>query len=223
MFLTLKSNPMIYTDRQDASLRLMSLLEKFKNEKCVILAIPRGGVPIGYYIARKFHFPMDLLLTKKIGHPLNKEVAIGAVSLENEIVDDYPYIPKDYIDNQILEIRETLKNRYGKFVGDRMPVNLKNKIVIIVDDGIATGNTLLAAIKMIRGKSPKKIVVAVPIAPTDSAQKISHKVDEFICPLITDDFRGVGSYYMDFSQVSDEEVIMFMNKINSIENKTIES
>ena len=154
---------MIYTDRQDAALKLISLLEKFKNDKCVILAIPRGGVPIGYYIAHKFHFPLDLLLTKKIGHPLNKEVAIGAVSLENEIVDNYPYISREYIDNQILEIRESLKNRYEKFVGDRTPANVKNKTVIIVDDGIATGNTLLAAIKMIRDKSQKKIVVAVHV------------------------------------------------------------
>lgn len=214
---------MIYTDRNDASLKLISLLEKFKSDKCVILAIPRGGVPIGYNIARKFHFPMDLLLTKKIGHPLNKEVAIGAVSLENEIVDDYPYISKGYIEDQILEIREALKNRYEKFVGDRTPVNVKNKTVIIVDDGIATGNTLLAAIKMIRGKSPKKIVVAVPVAPTDSAQKISDNVDEFICPLITDNFIGVGGYYMDFYQVSDEEVIQFMNKINSMDIKTIKT
>jgi predicted phosphoribosyltransferase len=214
---------MIYTDRNDASLKLISLLEKFKNDKCVILAIPRGGVPIGYNIARKFHFPMDLLLTKKIGHPLNKEVAVGAVSLENEIVDNYPYISKEYIENQILEIRESLKNRYEKFVGDRTPEAIKNKIVIIVDDGIATGNTLLAAIKMIRGKLPKKIVVAVPVAPTDSAKKISNQVDEFICPIITDDFIGVGGYYMNFSQVSDDEVIQLMNKINSSENKTIKS
>lgn len=214
---------MIYTNRQDASLKLISLLDKFKKDKCVILAIPRGGVPIGYYIARKFHFPMDLLLTKKIGHPLNKEVAIGAVSLENEIIDDYPYISKGYIDDQILEIREALKKRYEKFVCNRTPLNVKNKTVIIVDDGIATGNTLLAAIKMIRGKSPKKIVVAVPVAPTDSAQKIGDNVDEFICPLITDDFIGVGGYYMDFSQVSDEEVVQFMNKISTLENNTIET
>jgi predicted phosphoribosyltransferase len=212
---------MIYTDRYDASLKLISLLEKFKNEKSVILAIPRGGVPIGYYIARTFHFPMDLLLVKKIGHPLNKEVAIGAVSLEDEIIDDYPYIPKDYIDNQILEIRESLRQRYEKFLGNRDPIDLKNKTVIIVDDGIATGNTLLAAIKMIRGKSPKKIIVAVPVAPTDSAKKISDKVDELICPLITKDFIGVGGYYFDFSQVSDKEVILLMNEINSLENKNI--
>lgn len=214
---------MIYTDRNDASLKLIALLEKFKNDNCVILAIPRGGVPIGYNIAHKFHFPMDLLLTKKIGHPLNQEVAIGAVSLEDEIVDNYPYINIGYIENQILEIRESLKKRYEKFVGDRTPENIKDKTVIIVDDGIATGNTLLAAIEMIRGKFPQKIVVAVPVAMTDSAKKVSNQVDEFICPIITDNFIGVGGYYMNFSQVSDEEVVQLMNKINSPENKTIKT
>ncbi|WP_165830428.1 phosphoribosyltransferase [Flavobacterium aquariorum] len=195
------------------------MLEKFKNDNCVILAVPRGGVPIGYHIAQAYHFPMDLLLTKKIGHPLNKELAIGAVSLEDEIIDDYPYISKDYINNQILEIKESLKKRYKKFLGNRSPIELLNKTVIIVDDGIATGNTLLAAIKMIRRKSPKKIVIAVPVAPTDSAKKIMSKVDEFICPLITNDFVGVGGYYLDFSQVSDEEVIQLMDEIYSLENK----
>jgi putative phosphoribosyl transferase len=214
---------MFYTDRYDASIKLIPLLEKYKNDKSIILAIPRGGVPIGYYIARAFHFPMDLLLTKKIGHPLNKELAIGAVSLEDEIIDNYPYIPDEYIENQIIEIRESLKQRYKKFLGNRSPIDLKDKTVIIVDDGIATGNTLLAAIKMIRSRFPKKIIVAVPVAPTDSAKKISDQVDELICPLITNDFVGVGGYYLDFYQVSDEEVIQFMDEINNLENKIIDT
>lgn len=210
---------MQYINRYDASLKLIPLLEKFKKDKSVILAVPRGGVPIGYYIAQAFHFPMDLLLAKKIGHPSNKELAIGAVSLEDEIIDDYPYISRDYIEDQIFEIRESLKQRYKKFLGNRSPIDLKNKTVIIVDDGIATGNTLLAAIKMIRRKQPKKIIIAVPVSPTDSAKKIMSKVDDFICPLITNDFVGVGAYYLDFSQVTDEEVIQLMDEINNLENK----
>jgi predicted phosphoribosyltransferase len=141
------------------------------------------------------------------------------VSLEDEIVDNYPYIQQDYIDEEIRKIREQLKLRFKKFMGNRIPINLKSKTVIIVDDGIATGNTLLAAIQMVRNKSPKKIVVAAPVAPYDSVERIKKKVDEFICPLITDDFIGVGGYYSDFSEVSDEEVIELINEINSIENK----
>lgn len=210
---------MYYKNRHDAALQLIPLLEKYQVEDCVILAVPRGGVPIGYYISRKLNLPMDILLTKKIGHPINSEVAIGAVSLEDEIVDNYPYIQQDYIDEEIRKIREQLKLRFKKFMGNRIPINLKSKTVIIVDDGIATGNTLLAAIQMVRNKSPKKIVVAAPVAPYDSVERIKKKVDEFICPLITDDFIGVGGYYSDFSEVSDEEVIELINEINSIENK----
>ena len=207
---------MNYTNRHDAALKLIPLLEKYKEKDCVILAVPRGGVPIGYYIAKKFNLPLELLLTKKIGHPLNPEVAIGAVSLEDQIIDYYPNISQEYINDQIKQIRESLKLKYLKFMGKRKSLDLKDKIVIIVDDGIATGNTLLLAIKMIRKNKPKKIVIAAPVSPVDSAERIKNEADELICPIITNDFRGVGGYYYDFSEVSDEEVIDFINEMNSI-------
>jgi putative phosphoribosyl transferase len=208
------TNKMIYINRHDAAMKLIPLLEKYKKEDAIILAIPRGGVPIGFYLANKFHFPMELLITKKIGHPLNKEVAIGAVSLEDKIVDNYPNIPQEYIDDEVQKIRQLLNERYKKFIGSKNPIDLKGKTVLIVDDGIATGNTLLLAIQMIRNKKPNKIVVAIPVAPFESAKKIKSKVDELICPFITDDFTGVGSYYYDFSEVKDEEVLRFMNAID---------
>jgi predicted phosphoribosyltransferase len=212
---------MHYTNRFDAALKLIPLLEKHINKDAVILAVPRGGVPVGFAIAKKFAIPLDLLLTKKIGHPMNSEVAIGAVSLEDEILDDYPYISEEYINTEIKEIRAKLKQRFKKFMGNRKPIDLKNKTVIIVDDGIATGNTLLAAIQMVRNKMPKKIVVAVPVAPDDAAERIKSKVDAFICPLVTADFIGVGGYYFDFSQVSDEDVLKLMTDIHRFQNKTV--
>ena len=211
---------MFYTSRLDAAVKLIPLLKKYEHSDCVILAIPRGGVPIGFHIAKALHFQMDLLLTKKIGHPLNSEVAIGAVTLEDEVLENYPTIPREYINKKIVEIRSELKKRFEKFMGGQKAISLKNKTVIIVDDGIATGNTLLAAIPMIKNKSPKKIVVAVPVAPLDTAKKIRNKVDDFVCPHIDDDFTGVGSYYLNFSQVSDEEVIQLMEEINTVKNKT---
>jgi predicted phosphoribosyltransferase len=208
------TNKMIYTNRHDAAMKLIPLLEKYKKEDTIILAIPRGGVPIGFYLANKFHFPMALLLTKKIGHPLNKEVAIGAVSLEDKIIDKYPNISQEYIDFEVKKIRRLLKERYEKFRGNQKTVDLKDKTVIIVDDGIATGNTLLMAIQMIRNKEPSKIVVAAPVAPFDTPKKIKGKVDELVCPFIVDVFTGVGSYYYDFTEVKDEEVLRFMNAID---------
>lgn len=208
---------MLFRNRYDAALKLIPYLEKYKNERGVVFAIPRGGVPIGYYIAKNYNLPLELLLTKKIGHPLNEEVAIGAVSLEDYIIDERQDIPESYIENEIKRIREALKERYKKFMGDRKPVHMEGKIVIIIDDGIATGNTILSAIRMIRQKHPKKIVVAVPVSPRETAEKIKKHVDDFICLHIADDFFGVGQYYLDFSEVSDDEVIQLLKEANRLD------
>ena len=214
---------MLYNNRQDAAEKLIPLLKEYIDTESVVLAVPRGGVPIGYAIARHYNLPLDLLLIKKIGHPSNPELAIGAVSLEDEILDDYFSISNEYTNNEIKEIRENLKLRFKKFMGNRSSVDLKNKTVLIVDDGIATGNTLLSAIQLVRRKSPKKIIIAVPVAPYDTAVKIRSKVETFICPNIPVNFRGVGEFYYDFSQVSDEEVIHLMEEMRRTPTKTIKT
>ncbi|KAB1157600.1 phosphoribosyltransferase [Flavobacterium luteum] len=214
---------MLYNNRQDAAEKLIPLLKEYIDSESVVLAVPRGGVPIGYAIARHYKLPLDLLLIKKIGHPSNPELAIGAVSLEDEILDDYFSISNDYTNKKIKEIRENLKLRFKKFMGNRSSVDLKNKTVLIVDDGIATGNTLLSAIQLVRRKSPKKIIVAVPVAPYDTAVKIRSKVEAFICPNIPVNFRGVGEFYYDFAQVSDEEVIHLMEEMRRTPTKTIKT
>lgn len=208
---------MRFRDRYAAALQLIPLLEKYKNEQGVVLAVPRGGVPLGYYIAKNYNFPMELLLTKKIGHPASAELAIGAVSMEDYILDKRHQVPQAYIDNEIKKIRESLKEKYVKFMGhDHQPLEVENKTVIIVDDGIATGNTMLAAIKMMRKKKPKKIIVAVPVAPPETAKRIRQEADEFICLYTPEDFFGVGQFYIDFSEVSDEEVIRLLKEANLI-------
>ena len=126
------------------------------------------------------------------------------------LIDDRFDITDTYLKTEISKIRKSLQERYKKFMGDRQPIDLKDKTVIIVDDGIATGNTIMASIRMIRAKHPRKIVVAVPVAPDRTASKISELVDDFICVYIPEEFFGVGQFYRDFSQVSDEEVIELM-------------
>ena len=209
---------MIFEDRYDAALKLIPFLEKYKNERGVVLAVPRGGVPIGYYIAKNFDLPLEILLTKKIGHPWNEEVAVGAVSLEGYVIDKSINLPEAYLKSEISRIMESLKERYKKFMGERKPIDVENKVVIIVDDGVATGNTLIAAIQLIREKHPKKIVVAVPVAPSYTAQKLKTIVDDFICLHVSDEFYGVGQFYRDFSQVSDEEVMHLLSDANHFEN-----
>jgi putative phosphoribosyl transferase len=209
---------MRFKDRNDAAQQLIPHLEKYKNEKGMVLAVPRGGVPIAYLIAKTYNLPLELLMTKKIGHPFLSEYAIGAVSLEDEITDNRYGVPQSYIDNEVSRIRESLKERYKLFMGDHKPIDIENKIVIIVDDGVATGNTILSTIKMLRKRKPKKIVVAVPVAPPEVAKKIKQQVDDFICLYTPQPFIGVGLHYMNFTQVSDEEVIQLLKDANHFEN-----
>jgi len=205
---------MYFKNRYDAAMQLAPLLEKYKNEDGVILAVPRGGVPIGYYLAKHLDFNLDLLMTKKLGHPAQEEYAIGAVGIESIIIEDAYQIPREYIQEQTKRIRQELIERYRRFMGDREPTVLKNKIVIVVDDGVATGRTILATLKMLRSKEPKKLVVAVPVASGEAAEKIKKEVDDFICLYIPAPFYGVGRFYEDFSQTSDEEVITLLKELN---------
>lgn len=206
---------MYFSDRYDAAMQLAPLLEKYKKEKGVILAVPRGGVPIGYYLAKYLDFPLDLLMTKKLGHPGNEEFAIGAVSLEGSIVEETTGVPEQYIREETRRIREQLKERYIKFMGNKEPVDIKGKIIIVVDDGVATGRTILSTIKILRNKEPRKIVVAVPVASEEAADRIREVVDDFICLHTPYPFYGVGRFYADFTQVEDEDVLLLLNELNT--------
>ncbi len=207
---------MQFRSRYDAAMRLIPHLERYLKEPGVVLAVPRGGVPIGYEIAKQFNLPLELLMTKKISHPLNPKAAIGAVGLEDQLVDitrGTP-VPMRYIDEKVKDIRRSLKERYARFMGDQPPVDMEKKVVIITDDGIVTGNTIMASISMIRQKHPKKILVAVPVAPVETARKLEKYVDDFICLHEAEDFRGIGYYYSTFSEASDEEVISLLREAN---------
>jgi len=206
---------MYFINRFDAAAQLSKKLDKYRGQKGVILAVPRGGVPIGYYLARYLDFQLDLLMTKKLAHPLNPEFAIGAVGLEGSIIEETENVPIEYIQEKTSEIRERLKKRYKDFMDQKEPLDLKGKIVIVVDDGIATGRTIFATIKMLRSKQPEKLVVAVPVASKQAAERISKEVDEFICLHIPVPFLGVGRFYEDFNQTTDEEVTDLLKDLNA--------
>jgi putative phosphoribosyl transferase len=209
---------MRFKDRNDAAQKLVPYIAKYRNEEGVILAVPRGGVPIAYPIAKTYNLPLELLMTKKIGHPARREFAIGAVSLEDHIIDNNIGLPQYYIDKEVTKIRESLKESYKKFMGNHKPINLENKIVIIIDDGVATGNTILSSISMLKKKNPKKIVVAVPVASRQASEKIRQQVDDFICLYTPEPFIGVGLHYIDFTEVSDKEVVHLIRDINHFED-----
>ncbi|TDE27749.1 phosphoribosyltransferase [Flavobacterium ranwuense] len=200
----------ILKDRIEAGLLLSEKLKKYQNSNTIIIAVPRGGVPVGYVIAKNLHLPLDIVLSKKIGHPNNKEFAIGAVSSDSMILDEHSNIPKKYIDDEIIRLRKLMKEKYELYVGNRKPQDIKGKNIILVDDGIATGNTLLASIAMLRKKKPAKIIVATPVIPYDTVPVFKKNTDEFVYLMAPKYFSGVSGFYEEFNQVEDKEVIQLL-------------
>lgn len=189
-------------------------MRQYKNCNGIVLAIPRGGVPIGYHIAHLLGLPLDILISKKIGHPSSEEFAIGSVCGDEIVLDPNSSrsVPSQYIQDEMQRLKEEGKKRYQYFRNGRAPAKIKGKTVILVDDGIATGNTLLAAVRNIRKQEPGKIVVACPVASTSANRMLVPEVDEFVCLLIPHHFNAVGEFYENFSAISDEEVLHFLNK-----------
>ncbi|WP_372766570.1 phosphoribosyltransferase [Lutibacter sp.] len=208
----------MFVNRVEAANLLAEKLTDYKNkEGTVIVAIPRGGVPVGYEISKKLNVPLEVVLSKKIGHPFNKEYAIGAVTLKNSILSDAALeVSPIYIHDETERIRDLLKQRIHWYYGEKKPLNLKDKIVILVDDGIATGNTMISCIQLIELQKPLKIIVALPVAPPSALKKIKgmEEVDEAICLSTPSNFQAVGQFYEEFDQVNDKEVIELLKKAN---------
>lgn len=206
----------MFHDRLEAGILLAAKLKKYKNDSGVILAVPRGGVPVAYAVAKEFGFPLELILTKKIGHPINKEYAIGAASLTDYFIVPHNDVTDEYIDNELKRVRTRLQQMYTKFMGDKAPESLKGKTILVIDDGIATGNTLLATVNVLRKSKPAKIIIGVPVASESAVEKLSKEVDEVVAVMIPETFHGVGAFYKDFEQVEDEEVLFYLNKIREL-------
>lgn len=208
----------MFTNREEAGILVSEKLLKYKaNKEAVIVTIPRGGISIGYAIAKKLELPLEIVLSKKIGHPFNKEYAIGAVTLKNSILSDAALeVSQVYIHDETERIRKLLKQRLESYYGDRKPMELKDKIVILVDDGVATGNTMISCIQLIQMQKPLKIIVALPVAPPSAFKKIKamDEVDETICLSTPINFQAVGQFYEEFNQVDDKEVIELLKKAN---------
>jgi putative phosphoribosyl transferase len=206
----------IFRDRIEAGKLLAEKLKKYKNDPGIVLAVPRGGVPVAYDIARELGFPIEVILIKKIGHPANREYAIGAASLTDYFILPHTGVTEEYIQQELKRIRRRLKEMYTTFMGDNEPEKLEGKTVIVVDDGIATGNTLLGTINVLRKSKPSKIIIAVPVASRSAYEKLSEEVDEVIALMVPETFYGVGAFYEDFQQVSDEEVLFYLGKLEEL-------
>ncbi|MEH6467070.1 MAG: phosphoribosyltransferase family protein [Porticoccus sp.] len=210
---------MHFKTRSHAGLLLAEVLaEKYKGVDAVIYALPRGGVPLGLAVAQALNMPLDLIIPRKIGHPNYAEYAIGAVTEGGEAIfneHEIAQIDSDWLEQQKQEEITEAKRRREYYLADRKPVSATGKLAILVDDGIATGLTMRAAIRDLKNRHPDKIVVAVPVMPADTAKTLDSEVDDVVALLIDPHYQGsVGSYYQYFYQLRDDEVILLLNKLD---------
>jgi len=206
-----------FRDRVDAGRRLAALLGKYKNQNAVIYALPRGGVPVAMEVARVLNCPLDLIIVRKIGHPMNPEYALGAVAEDGFLVvneEELARVDPKWFEAEMEKQKQEAKRRRELYLQGREPITASGKIAIIVDDGIATGSTMQVAVKKVKREKPAKMVVAVAVSPKETAQRFAKEVDEFVAVTIPEIFWGaIGYYYDDFSQVSDEEVMALLKKM----------
>ncbi len=210
--------PARFQDRADAGRRLADRLDAYAGrDDVLVLALPRGGVPVGREVARALHAPLDVFIVRKLGVPGQPELAMGAIAtgdtrVINPEVVELLDISDEVIDRVAGAEREELERRERAYRGDRPPPRLDGRIVILVDDGLATGATMRAAAAAARKRNPARIVVAVPVAPPPTCETIQREVDEMICLQKPEPFMAVGLWYERFEQVSDDEVAALLEE-----------
>lgn len=203
----------MFENREEAGVALANSLKKYEKKKdVVVLGIPRGGVIPAYEVAQKLELPMDVIFVKKLGHPSNEEFAIGAVSADDFTVNSSENISHQYIHTEVQRIQEKIHAQQKRIRAIRKPIPLRDKVVILVDDGIATGLTIYRVIELVRKAGAKKVVVAIPVAPFDSLQTLRSVADEVVCLEAPTFFNAVGAHYVDFEQVRDEQVEALLRK-----------
>lgn len=208
-----------FFDRREAGKRLVPFLRKFQQANSVLLAVPRGGVPVAYEVARELKLPLDLLLVKKIGHPANREFAIGAAGLTDRFIVPHTDVSEEYLNAETERVQKRLNEMKQTFLKNRPPLELAGKTIILIDDGIATGNTLMAAVHILRNAKPQAIIVAVPVISKQALRKLMPVVEEIIPILVPDVFYGVGAFYHDFTQLTDEDIVWYLNLLNRDDKK----
>jgi len=209
----------LFENRTDAGRQLAEALLKYKSRQPVVLALPRGGVPVAAEVAAALDAPLDLLLVRKIGLPSQPELAMGAVAdgeeptiIRNSDVIELSGVSKEEFDAVCNEERAEIERRRKRYLGDRARSEVRGRVTIIIDDGIATGATTLAAIRAVRMRKPKELVLAIPVAPLDTIKRLHPEVDGIICLDTPEELGAIGYFYRDFHQISDDEVIATLKR-----------
>ncbi len=212
----------VFKDRNHAGEVLAELLSQRNPPEPVVLALPRGGVPLGKIVAEKLEAPLDLILVRKIGLPGQEEVAVGAVVdgdppilVFNEDIMESRHLSEDDLSHKIEEKIKQINERRSRYFADSKPVTIEGKTAIIIDDGMATGATALAAVRGLRERNPAKIILAVPVSSQEAYERLKAETDEIICPRVPELFYAVGAHFTIFGQVSDDEVIEIMKNFRN--------
>lgn len=207
----------LFEDRRDAGIRLVAELEEYRGQDALVLALPRGGVAAGYEVATALDLPLEVFVSRKIGAPGNPELAIGAVAeidglwLDQEAIAIMG-VSQEYIREETERQRGEIQRRIQIYRHGQPLPSLVGRIVIVVDDGIATGYTMLAALKGIRQTGPGILVAAVPVAPEESLWKVSKEADRVVCLATPEPFYAVGFHYVGFEQLSDQDVVEYLER-----------
>jgi putative phosphoribosyl transferase len=204
---------MLFTNRTEAGEQLALRLRKYANrDDVIVLATPRGGVPVAFEVATELKLPLDIFVLRKLGVPGHEELAFGAIAsggvrvIDPDIVEAYGITPSD-IERVVQKEEEEMQRREIAYRGARPPLDVSGRTAILVDDGIATGASIRAGIRALRQLNPARIVVAVPVAPPSTCARLKFEAEELVCLQMPEQFYGVGQFYIDFSEVTDEEVI----------------
>ena len=207
----------LFVNRAHAGKELSKQLMRYEGSNSVVLALPRGGVPIGFEVAKALHTSLNVIIARKIGAPYNKEFGIGALSEKDTLLLDIHAIqsrkiPKEVIDSTVKEERKELQRRIELYRGNKPLPDLEDKRVILVDDGLATGVTAKAVIEAIKKLHPKNIIFASPVCSYESVEQINHMVDTVVCLVTPFDMVSIAEWYRDFTQVSDNEVLSLLRE-----------
>jgi len=209
----------VFADRTEAGRRLAERLRRLEDERPVVLALPRGGVPVAYEVAKALAAPLDLVLVRKIGAPFQPELAIGAVVdgerpelvINRGVVEEYG-IPESYLEKERTRQLEEIERRRQLYLAGRPRAEIRDRTAIVIDDGIATGATMEAALRATRKAGPRRLVLAVPVAPPDTLERLRGEVDEVVCLMMPAFLGAIGSFYRDFRQLDDGEVIRLLEQ-----------
>jgi putative phosphoribosyl transferase len=206
----------IFQDRLDAGRRLADALKEHAGGDAVVLAIPRGGVIVGEVVARTLGVPLDVVVPRKVGAPGNPELGLGAVAPGVRVLDPWLIerlgVSEDYLEREIAAEEAETVRRLQAYRGDRPPLDLTGKTAIVVDDGVATGGTAVAALRWARAQGAATVVLAVPVAPPQTIQRLSHEADEVVALATPEPFFAVGEWYRIFDQTPDDEVLAALER-----------